>query len=66
MSVMRVDITTASIHFINLFPFYTKIKTSIVLRVGIKKPAKKKSNLKWVFLNVLFLKVFKSISYQLY
>ena len=31
--------TTASIHFINLFPFYTKIKTSILLRVGIEKPA---------------------------
>ena len=32
---------TASIHFINLFPFYTKIKTSILLRVGIEKPAQK-------------------------
>ena len=31
--------TTALIHFINLFPFYTKIKTSILLRVGIEKPA---------------------------
>ena len=28
--------TTASIRFVNLFPFYTKIETSIVLRVGIK------------------------------
>ena len=31
------DKTTASIHFVNLFAFYTnKIKTSILLRVGIK------------------------------
>ena len=33
--------TTASIHFVNLFPFYTKIKTSILLRVGIEKPSQK-------------------------
>ena len=33
--------TTASIDFINLFPFYTKIKISILLRVGIEKPAQK-------------------------
>ena len=32
---------TASIHFVNLFPFYTKIKTTILLRVGIEKPAQK-------------------------
>ena len=31
--------TTASIQFVNLFPFYTKIKTSDLLRDGIKKPA---------------------------
>ena len=31
---------TASIHFINLFAFYTKIKTSILLRVGIKNHVK--------------------------
>ena len=30
--------TTASIHFVKLFPFYTKIKTSFLL---IKKPALK-------------------------
>ena len=30
--------TTASIHFVNLFPFYIKIKTSVLLRVGIEKP----------------------------
>ena len=34
--------TTASIQF-NLLPFYTKIKTSILLRVGIKKPSQKKT-----------------------
>ena len=33
--------TTASIHFVNLFPFYKKIKTSILHRVGIEKPAQK-------------------------
>ena len=53
MLVMRVEIKLqASIHFVNLFPFYTKIKPSILLRVGIKKPAqktKKKTGLKWVF-----------------
>ena len=32
------DKTTTSIHFVNLFPFYTKIKTSFLL---IKKPAQK-------------------------
>ena len=32
---------TALIHFVNLFPFYTKIKTSILFRVGIEKPAQK-------------------------
>ena len=32
--------TTASIHFVNLFPFYTKIKPSILLMVGIKNPMK--------------------------
>ena len=31
--------TTASIQFVNLFPFYTKIKTSILFRVGTEKPA---------------------------
>ena len=35
------DKTIASIHFVNLFPFYTKIKTSILLRVGIKNLPKK-------------------------
>ena len=47
------DKTTASIHFVNLFPFYTKIKTSILLSVGIEKPAQKthsiKSDLEWFF-----------------
>ena len=66
--------TTASIHFINLFPFYTKIKTSIVqrnesktsilLRVDIKNLPKKtcpiEPGLKWVFLNFSFFKVFKA------
>ena len=56
--------TTASIHFVNLFPFYTKIKTSILLRVGIKKLAQKtrpiKPCLKWVFLKFLFFNVFKA------
>ena len=56
--------TTASIHFGNLFPFYTKIKTSILLRVGIKKLAQKtcpiKPCLKWVFFNFLFFNVFKA------
>ena len=32
------DKTTASIHFVNLFAFYTKIKTSFLL---IKTPAQK-------------------------
>ena len=41
MSVKRAEIKLHSIHFINLFPFYTKIKTSILLRVGIEKPAQK-------------------------
>ena len=31
--------TIASIQFFNLFSFYTKIKTSILLRIGIKKHA---------------------------
>ena len=51
------DKTTASIHFVNLFPFYTKIKTSNLLRVGNKKPAKKNfasSEFFWVFFNFLF------------
>ena len=55
--------TTASIHFINLFSFYTKIKTSILLRVGIKNLSKKtypiETGLKWVFLNFSFFKIFK-------
>ena len=33
--------TTASIHFVNLFPFYTKIKTSFLPRVGTEKPTQK-------------------------
>ena len=44
--------TKAFIQFVNLFPFYTKIKTSILLRIGIKKPAQKKTKepgLKWLF-----------------
>ena len=35
------DKTTASIQFVNLFPFYIKIKTSILLRVGIKNEPNK-------------------------
>ena len=61
--------TTVSIHFVNLFPFHTKIKTSILLRVGIEKPAQKnpiKPGLKCFFFNCLFFEVFKSILYQLY
>ena len=53
----------ASIHFINLFPFYTKIKTSILLRVGMKKPAQKtlpQVGFFWVFLNFLFLRYSKA------
>ena len=61
--------TTASIHFVNLFPFYTKIKTSILLRCGIKNLPKKTSpiepGLKWAFLNFSFFKVFESNLYQL-
>ena len=37
MSVMRVEIKLQP--QFNLFPFCTKIKTSILLQVGIKKPA---------------------------
>ena len=52
------DKTTALIHFVNLYPLYTKIKTSILLRVGIKNLPKKthpiESGLKWVFLNFSF------------
>ena len=59
--------TTASIHFINLFPFYTKIKTSILPRVDIKNQPKKtcpiESGLKWIFLNFSFFKVFKQAFY---
>ena len=62
--------TTTSIHFVNFFAFYTKIKTSILLRVGIKNQPKNscpiKPGLKGVFLNFSFFKVFKSILYQLY
>ena len=56
--------TTASIYFINLFAFYTKIKTSILFRIGIKNQPKKtcpiEPGLKWVFLNFSFFKVFKA------
>ena len=38
--------TTASIYFINFFSFYTKIKTSILLRVGIKNLPKKTNPIK--------------------
>ena len=47
--------TTALIYFINLFAFYTKIKTSILLRVGIQNQPKRtcpiEPGLKWVFFN---------------
>ena len=55
--------TTASIHFVNLFPFYTKIQTNILLRVGIEKPAQKnhpiKPNKTWpqvFFFNFFFVR----------
>ena len=58
--------TTASIQFINLFAFYTKIKTSILLRVGIKKPAQKKnlasSGFFLIFYFLRYLKAFISIT----
>ena len=37
MSVKRVEIKLQP----QFIPFYTKIKTSILLRVGIEKPAQK-------------------------
>ena len=53
--------TTASIHSVNLFPVYTKIKTNVLLRVGSKfrpkNPAQK--NLA-SFFNFFFFKVFKA------
>ena len=62
--------TTASIQFVNLFPFYTKIKTSILLNVGIKKPAQKNPHNKtqkklalngfFVFLIFYFLRYLKA------
>ena len=62
------DKTTASIQFFNLFPFYTKIKTSILLRVGIKnQPNKTLSQVGFFgfFLIFYFLKYLKAfhISY---
>ena len=64
MSVMRMEIKLSP-QFISsiYFPFYTKIKTSTLLRVGIKNLPKKtcliKPCLKWVFLNFLFLRYLK-------
>ena len=51
------DKTTASIRFVNLFPLYTKIKTSILLRVGIKKPAQKNFASSVFFLGFFKLKM---------
>ena len=51
------DKTTASIHFINLFPFYTKIKTSFLL---IKKPAQKNFASSGFFLIFYFFRYLKA------
>ena len=51
------DKTTASIHFVNLFAFYTKIKTSILL---IKKPAQQNFASSGCFLIFYFLRYLKA------
>ena len=48
---------TDSIQFFNLFPFYTKIKTSILPRVGIKKPVQK------TWPHVVFFLIFPFLRY---
>ena len=51
--------TTTSIHVVNLFPFYTKTKTSILLKVGIEKPAQKNLTSSVFFFNFFrYLKAF--------
>ena len=39
MSVMRVEIKLQPQLNLSIYSFFTKIKTSILLRAGIKKPA---------------------------
>ena len=51
--------TTASIHFINLFPFYTKIKKAFYSGLALKT-SQIEPGLKWVFLNFSFFKVLKA------
>ena len=53
----------ASIHFVNLFPFYTKIKTSILFRVGIEKLVQKTHPIKPGLKCLLFFLIFYFFKY---
>ena len=55
---------TALVHFVNLFSFYTKIKTSILLRIGIEKPVQKNPpNKTWPQVFFLFVLIFYFFRY---
>ena len=61
--------TTASIHFVNLFPFYKKLNQAFYSGLALKNlPNKTLPQVGFFvfFFNFLFFEVLKSILYQLY